>query len=131
MYSVDELAQRLLQEHDSRTPFTSLARDAGITGVGPAYDIQSAYVEKLLARERTTPAGYKIGLTSPRMQEMCGIGHPIAGVVFNNRVRSSGLKVSLAEYVPLGVEFEIAVRLGCDIGAGNCPQNVTEMSQAV
>jgi 2-keto-4-pentenoate hydratase len=131
MYSVDELAQRLLQEHDSRASFTSIARDAKVAGVGPAYDIQSAYVERLLARERAVPAGYKIGLTSPRMQEMCGIGHPIAGVVFDNRVHSSGLKVSLAEHVHLGVEFEIGVRLGCDIGTGDCPQNVTEMSRAV
>jgi 2-keto-4-pentenoate hydratase len=131
MNSFDELAERLLREHDSRVPFTSVARAAKVSGIGSAYDIQDRYVHMLLTRERAAPAGYKIGLTSPRMQEMCGIGHPIGGVIFDTRIHSSGLSASLSEHVHLGVEFEIGVRLGRDIGADDLPRDVSEMGNWV
>ena len=127
----DALAERLLKEHDGRVPFTSVVRAAKISGVGPAYDIQDLYVQKLLTRTGATPAGYKIGLTSPRMQEMCGIGHPIAGVIFDTRVHGSGMSASLTEHVHLGVEFEIGVRLGRDMIAGDLPRDVSEVGEWV
>ena len=127
----DALAERLLKEHDDRIPFTSVVRAAKVSGVGPAYDIQDLYVGKLLAREGAMPAGYKIGLTSPRMQEMCGIGHPISGVILSTRVHRSGLSASLAEHVHLGVEFEIGVRLGRDMSAGSLPRDVSEAGEWV
>jgi 2-keto-4-pentenoate hydratase len=127
----DALAERLLKEHDDRVPFTPVARAAKVSTVGPAYDIQDLYVRKLLAREGATPAGYKIGLTSPRMQEMCGIGHPIAGVILDARIHASGLSASLAEHVHLGVEFEIGVRLGRDMSGGSLPRDVREVREWV
>ena len=39
--------------------------------------------------------GYKIGLTTRRMQEMCGIDSPIAGVVLADRVYASGACLSV------------------------------------
>ncbi len=128
MDRIDELAERLLAEHDSRTPFTSVAREAKVRDVGSAYDIQDAYVRKLLTRQGAARAGYKIGLTSPRMQEMCGIGHPISGVVFDARVHASGMSARLSEHVHLGVEFEIGVRIGRDMDPDNLPRDVSEAS---
>ncbi len=131
MNRFDALAERLLKEHDDRVPFTPVVRAAGVSGVGPAYDIQDLYVRKLLAREGAAPAGYKIGLTSPRMQEMCGIGHPIAGVILDSRIHGSGLSASLAGHVHLGVEFEIGVRLGRDMSGGSLPQDVSRVGEWV
>jgi len=131
MGAIDQLAERLLKGHDDRAPFESLVREAGISDVKTAYDIQDAYVHRLLARNGARPAGYKIGLTSPRMQEMCGIGHPIAGVVFDTRIHASGMTASLPEHVHLGVEFEIGVRMGRDLGAEHLPENSVEMVEWV
>lgn len=128
MHRIEQLAETLLKEHRERVPFTPLVRQAGITDVGSAYDIQDAYVQRMLAQDGAAPAGYKIGLTSPRMQEMCRIGSPVSGVVFDTRVRASGQSVSLAEHVHLGVEFEIGIRIGRDMEAGNLPQSIAEMS---
>jgi 2-keto-4-pentenoate hydratase len=57
-------------------------------------------------------SGYKIGLTTPRMQAMCGIGEPIAGVVYAGRLHASGSVVDTSAYIRLGVESEIAVQIG-------------------
>jgi 2-keto-4-pentenoate hydratase len=129
--NIEQLAEKLLKEHEDQAPFTSLVREAGTSDVEAAYDIQEAYVQGLLMREEATPAGYKIALTSLRMQEMCGVGHPLAGVVLDTRIHASGMSASLAEHVHLGVEFEIGVRMGRDVGADNLPQNIAEMSEQV
>jgi 2-keto-4-pentenoate hydratase len=60
-------------------------------------------------------AGYKIGLTSARMQAMCGIDQPVAGVVLGPRVHASGVVLDAASYGRLGLEFEIGVRLARDL----------------
>jgi 2-keto-4-pentenoate hydratase len=131
MDRIDQLAERLRKDHEARLPFTPLMRESGIADVDTAYDVQDAYMRLLLAREGAAPAGYKIGLTSPRMQEMCGIGHPIAGVVFDARVHPSGMAASLAGHVHLGVEFEIGIRVGRDMGAGSLPRDIAEVGEGV
>jgi 2-keto-4-pentenoate hydratase len=68
------------------------------------------------------PVGYKIGLTSKRMQDMCGIDSPIAGVVLADRVHASGVSLKASAYGRVGVEFEIAVRLKRDfVPSGDMP----------
>lgn len=78
-----------------------------------AYRVQDAYVAAIIGDSAV--AGYKVGLTSHRMQRMCGIDHPVRGTIFANRVLGSGVHLSLAEFGHLGLEFETCVRLGHDL----------------
>lgn len=112
-----EAARRLSSEHASGTRHTSLSREFGITDLPAAYDVQEAFVP-LLTERHGTPCGYKIGLTSKPMQEMCGIDTPIAGVVLEGRRLANGARISLADYGRVGIEFEVTVRMGADLGAG-------------
>src|SRR5947209_12285607 len=66
-------------------------------------------------------AGWKIALTSRAMQQMTGVDQPAAGAIFSKVVHSSPARVDLAAYHHLGVEFEVAVRLGDDLPAGDGP----------
>src|SRR5690606_35909553 len=83
------------------------------------------------AEQGTTTAGYKIGLTSQRMQAMCGIDSPIAGVILANRVYDSGLAIARSRYGRLGVEFEIGVRLGRDLPAAAAPYDFATVAAAI
>ncbi len=76
-------------------------------------------------------AGYKIGLTSKRMQQMCGIDQPIRGTIFSDRVIGSGAHLSLSNYQHLGLEFEICVRLGRDLIADGTPFTPESAGDAV
>lgn len=79
-----------------------------------AYDVQDL-VNRDLGSDASQPAhaaGYKIGLTTPRMQAMCGIAEPIAGVVYAGRLHASASVIDIAPFVRLGVESEIAVQIG-------------------
>jgi 2-oxo-3-hexenedioate decarboxylase/2-keto-4-pentenoate hydratase len=105
-------AHALLEQHAAKARFAP-APPASATTLPAAYDVQHAFVALMLAREGPV-AGYKIGLTSPRMQALCGIDQPISGVVLARRVRRSGVTLTRRAYGRLGLEFEIAMRIGRD-----------------
>jgi 2-keto-4-pentenoate hydratase len=107
-------AQALLAEHKASARFKSLGPPEAPATISDAYDIQEKYVS-LLRSAHGEGAGYKVGLTSAAMQAFCGIDHPIAGVVLASRVHRSGVTVRRADFGRLGLEFEIAVRIGSDV----------------
>jgi len=113
-------AEMLINAHASRAAFQPFATAFGIASVADAYAVQRDYVRLQMQTRRASAAGYKIGLTSKRMQDMCGIDSPIAGVVLADRVHASGAVFSAPSYGRMGVEFEIAVRLKRDFAPEVC-----------
>jgi len=116
---MNETVEWLLQQHASREKFKPFAHKAGIVSLPEAYAVQSEFNARRLAARKTSVAGYKIGLTSARMQQMCGIDEPIAGTIFNDVVHRSGVALPRTGYVRLGLEFEIAVRMKRDLAAAD------------
>ena len=66
-------------------------------------------------------AGYKIGCTTPVMQEALGIGNPCAGGLLAANVHAERAAFRLSDYLRVGVECEIAVRLAADAPARQAP----------
>ncbi len=124
-------AQALMTEHASRVQYQPFAAAWGITTVDDAYAVQREYVRLQMQSRGTAAAGYKIGLTTARMQAMCGIDRPIAGVVLADRVHASGATLSTAAYGRIGLEFEIAVRLSRDLVPDGHPPTIDEVAAAV
>ena len=124
-------AQTLVNEHRSGARFQPFAAAFGIGGVDDAYAVQREYVRLQIQARTASAAGYKIGLTTKRMQEMCGIDSPIAGVVLKDRVHQSGATVSASAYGRAGLEFEIAVRLGRDLVPAGHVLGLAEVAEAV
>ncbi len=110
MSRADLLAKALLERHASGETFTSIFEDGETADVGLAYDIQDRYVAGLCVTGAKC-AGFKVGLTTKRMQVMCGVDEPISGVVLTDRIVQSPAVVRAADYVRLGVESEMAVRI--------------------
>jgi 2-keto-4-pentenoate hydratase len=105
----------LMSAHASRAAFQPFATTFGIGSIAAAYAAQREFVRLQIKARGARPTGYKIGLTSRRMQEMCRIDSPIAGVVLADRVHASGVALRASDYGRLGIEFEIAVRLKHDL----------------
>jgi 2-keto-4-pentenoate hydratase len=106
-FDIESGALSLVRAHEARERFRPLD---GLPDLAVAYRVQQAYVRRMIGDDEV--AGYKIGLTSHRMQTMCGISHPLAGVVFGRRVKQSGTTLRIADYAHLGLEFEICARIG-------------------
>ena len=127
---LDKAASVLLRDHADKRNIVPFARSFGADDLEGAYAIQAAFVQRLIPIHGPR-IGYKIGLTSSRMQQMCSVDHPIAGVVLARRLYRSGLHFPLHNLVRLGLEFEICVRLGRALAPRDRPYDLQDVSQAV
>ncbi|HVO01977.1 MAG TPA: hypothetical protein VMT54_07230 [Candidatus Cybelea sp.] len=121
-------ALMLMEAHRIREPFLPFARERGISDVGAAYRVQEAFARRLMAAGNTQPAGFKIGLTTKNMQEMCGIDTPVAGYVAANRIHPSGFVADAKAHAHLGLEFEIAVKMSRDFPFRPIPYTPEEVA---
>jgi 2-keto-4-pentenoate hydratase len=71
-------------------------------------------------------AGWKAGLTTTRMQQLCGVAQPIAGAILERRVLTSPATIRAADYVRLGVESELSFRV-----SGRPPAGTTLTSESI
>src|SRR5438874_148994 len=83
-----------------------------------AYVVRAAFEEIERARGRGEVVGYKIGLTTPIMQKLCGVDEPCYGAIFASEVHHGRATLATGDYCRLGIETEIAVRLGEDLPQG-------------
>src|SRR5215510_10708402 len=114
-------ARTSLEMHRTRArygPFEAALRAAPLED---AYRIQDALHRLMTESGRGEIAGWKIALTSKAMQQMTGVDQPAAGAIFAKVVHPSPARLDVAAYHHLGVEFEVAVRLGDGLPASGGP----------
>lgn len=111
-------AERIVELFRSRRPTEVLPAQLYPASLDEAYAIRRAFqdIEEKAGRGRV--AGYKIGLTTPIMQKLCGVGEPCYGAIFSREVHHRRAELSAGDYCRLGVETEIALRLGDDLADG-------------
>lgn len=114
-------ARLCFEMHRSRTRYRPLADAIRSGPLEEAYRIQDALHGLMRDSGRGDIVGWKIALTSQAMQRMTGIDRPVCGAIFASTVHASPAQRSLAAHHHLGVEFEVAVRLGADLDAGDGP----------
>lgn len=113
-----------------RTALRSLAEDIAPQDEADGYRIQRA-VHDLLLPHTGAMVGYKIGCTSPVMQQYLDIPHPCAGGVFAKGVHDSGASLRAGDYVRVGVECEIAVRIARDLPPSEQPFTAEWVAEAI
>ncbi|MEX2518338.1 MAG: fumarylacetoacetate hydrolase family protein [Paracoccaceae bacterium] len=114
------LADLRLRENGVAPPLDDLP-----AAIRPA-DIEAAYAVQAALRLRLAPrlggvAGWKIGCTSAVMQKYLGVDHPCTGTLFSGQIHHCGARLRASAYRRLGLECEIAVRLGADLSEGADP----------
>ena len=114
----------------SRAPLASLASDIAPQDEAEGYLVQRA-LHDLLLPQTGSLVGYKIGCTSPVMQRYLDIPHPCGGGVFAKGVHDSGARLKAADYVRVGVECEIAVRLARNLAASEEPFTAEWVAEAI
>jgi len=113
-----------------RAPLQSLAAEVAPRDEAEGYRIQDA-VHQLLAADFGAMAGYKIGCTSAVMQQYLNIPHPCGGGVFAGGIHQSGASLRAKDFVRVGVECEIAVRLARDLDPAQAPFSADTVAQAI
>jgi 2-keto-4-pentenoate hydratase len=123
-------AKTIAASRRDRTPLQSLGADVAPQDEAGGYRIQDA-LHELLATDFGAQVGYKIGCTSAVMQQYLGIPHPCGGGVFAKGVHPSGVSLPAKDFVRVGVECEIAVRLAHDLEPSQAPFTADAVAQAV
>lgn len=96
-----------------------------------AYAVQEALHQVLQAAGHGPVAGHKIGCTTPVMQAFLRIPNPCAGGVFAPTIHHGLGVFPHARYLHVGVECELAVRLGADLPPGGAPYDRASVGRAV
>jgi 2-keto-4-pentenoate hydratase len=123
-------AKAIATARRSRAPLKALSKDAVPRDEAEGYQVQRA-LHDLLVPQVGSLVGYKIGCTSAVMQEYLDIPHPCSGGVFEKGVHDSGAQLPAADYVHVGVECEIAVRLKRNLAAGEAPFTAEWVAEAI
>jgi 2-keto-4-pentenoate hydratase len=123
-------AQTIAAARRARMPLPPLAAEFAPRDEAEGYLIQAALAD-LLSSDFGAQVGYKIGCTSAVMQAYLDIPHPCAGSVFARGVHQSGASLRHADFVRVGVECEIAVRLARDLVPSAAPFTAEAAAQAI
>lgn len=130
MNRISEAARLIASARRNRAPLRALPADLAPPDETEGYRTQRA-VHDLLLPQYGAIVGFKIGCTSPVMQQYLDIPHPCSGGVFASGVHDSGVSLRAADYVRVGVECEIAVRLGRDLAASQAPFTADQVAPAI
>jgi 2-oxo-3-hexenedioate decarboxylase/2-keto-4-pentenoate hydratase len=112
-------------------PIDRLPPDCRPSDETDGYAVQEALHALLAEAGLGAVAGHKIGCTTPVMQAYLGIRSPCAGGVPATTVHEARARVHHRDYVRVGVECEIAVRLGADLEPPAAPFDRVRVGAAV
>lgn len=127
---ITRVARSYYEIHRNGRPLPPTPREVADAGIDDAYAMQEA-LHALLIPERGPIGGYKIALTTPVMQELMGVDHPIAGAIFAKLICASPATLNHGAYTRIAVECEIALRLGADLPARSKPYAMEEVADAI
>ncbi len=130
MQTPRELAAWLWRQHRERAPFQSIESLLPSAHLEIAYAVQDELV-RLMAATEGNPVGYKIGLTSLRMQQMCGLDQPVVGRLLEGRVNRGAARVDHGSFGRLGGESALCVILKQDLPLRTDPYTREEIAGAI
>ncbi len=123
-------ARTIATSRRNRAALKALPPDTAPQDEAEGYLVQRA-VHDLLLPATGALVGYKIGCTSQVMQDYLDIPHPCGGGVFARGVYESGVSLPAADFVRVGVECEIAVRLARDLSPSEEPFTAEWVMEAI
>jgi 2-keto-4-pentenoate hydratase len=127
---VRRIARHIFEGHEQHRRFERLRGDLAPASVAEAYEVQDEVHRLFQEAGWGALAGHKIALTSKPIQELCGVDQPAGGAIFARTVHRSPATIRLADFMHLGLEFELGVRLGKDLPAA-APYDRARVADAV
>jgi len=128
---VARIADHIFEAHRRRAPFERLRGELAPASLAEAYEVQDEVHRRFAAAGWGELGGHKIALTSKPIQELCGVDQPAGGAIFARTIHSSPATLRLGDFMHLGLEFELGVRLGQDLPAAGAPYTKDSVTPAV
>jgi len=120
--TIHRIAEGRFKDWKGRKRFTQLLGEDKPANMKEAYAIQSALYDIMREKDRFTEfGGHKVALTSPAIQEMCGVSEPAYGAVFKEFIYSNNHQVNTDDFIRFGIEFEVCIEMGEDVPISDTP----------
>ena len=130
MYTISQAAELIAKARQDRVALSPLPPHLRPLDLSTAYAIQDC-VHLLLAPRHGDLAGYKIGCTSKVMQDYLAVYEPCSGGIPATLVHGTGDTLRFDDYLRVGVECEIAIRLGNDLVPSSSCFSRLEVGKAI
>lgn len=128
---IRDMADAIITARLSIEPLDADRIAAVINGSESAYAIQHLVSTRARATSLGPAVGYKIGMSTESAQRQYNIAEPISGHVFQSRLLESGAHLPVSQRRRIGVECEIAVRLGADLLPSDAPFEAHRIGKSV
>jgi len=120
--SIIGAARWIVDQHSQKKNYANLPESFGIGGLDDAYLVQQEVVG-FFQNQRGRIGGHKLALTSKPIQQLCGLDHPCAGQLFHSEIHYGKHDLQLDDFLSVGIEFELAVRIAQDMTSIQGPWN--------
>lgn len=125
---ISEIAQRLRMAQDSQVPIAPFAHELDKDDYAAAYAIQRQNFDHWTQAGRKC-IGWKIGLTSKKVQAQLGVDQPDYGALFADTELTENSTAPIATLIAPRVEAELALVLKSDITDKNA--SIDELAKAI
>ena len=127
---VRSAGEYLAASYMDKRPLDIMAQRFAPRSQAEAYAIQDVFQDRMTA-VRGPAVGYKIAYTNAIMRERSGVNAPCSGRMLSNGVLDSPASVQRNDFVRLGVECEVAVKLAFEIPASGAPYSRDDIYDAI
>ena len=113
---LEKIASSILNDMENKIRYSSLPEDLllkpedRLTG----YKVQDILIKKMESKSGLV-SGWKVALTNKEMQRINNVDEPVEGAILSSRIQDSEGFIDTKDFLNLGVEGEIGVRIGKDI----------------
>ena len=125
------IAAHIFDAHRRRERFQRLRGELAPASLDEAYMVQDEVHRLFREAGWGELGGHKIALTSKAVQELCGVDQPAGGGIFARTIQRSPAALRISDFMHLGLEFELGVRLGRDLPAEGAPYDRASVAPAV
>lgn len=125
------IADLRLRRNGIAPPVDDLPADCRPEDVATGYAIQASARLLIAAGGFGEPVGWKVGATTPAMQERLGIFSPCAGTIYRGTVHHGTATLARSDYRRLMLECEIGVRLASDLPGRPGGHTIVSVAPAV
>lgn len=127
----EQIAERLLQAEQTRTPIAPVSETYPQLTADDAYRVQHIAVATKL-KQGASIVGWKVGATNTSIQVLMGLDEPVYGHLLSDHRVENGARIPMADLIHPKIECEIAFQLGQDLaGPGVDQQKVRQAMAAV
>lgn len=129
---IKRIARKIFTAQQNRDRFQPLRGEDDPGSLENAYGVQEVLYQLMQNERGSGPfGGHKIALTSPDIQEMCGVDQPAYGRIFSKKIHHTPHTAKISDFVRIGVEFEVAFEMGEDVPLDQAPFDPSTMAPYV